>query len=66
MVGERSYSGLLEKFVGITNEKIGVPYRLKNYLGLVDWSDRIIREDKRGHISKDTTDILNRLNLDSN
>ena len=62
----QNYSGSLEKLVGITNENIGVPYRLKDYLELVDWSGRIIREDKRGHISKDTPDILNRLNLDSN
>ena len=60
----QKYSSSLEKFVGITNENIGVPYRLKDYLELVDWSGRIIREGKRGFIDEDTPCILNRLNLD--
>lgn len=51
--------------MGITSEGIGIPYRLKDYLQLVDWSGRVIREDKRGHIQHNTPEILTRLNLDS-
>jgi len=42
----------------------GLPFRLTDYLDLVDWSGRVLREDKRGSISADLPDILERLNLE--
>jgi len=53
----------LEKFVGITQGDIGIPFKLQEYLELVDWTGRIIRPDKRGTISGSTPHILERLGL---
>ena len=38
-----------------------LPFNLKDYLELVDWTGRIIREDKRGYIKPSTPPILDRL-----
>ena len=54
----------LESFVGIKQDSIGIPYRLKDYIELVDWTGRIIRDDKRGHIQQSLPKILDRLSLD--
>ncbi|MFQ3246374.1 MAG: REP element-mobilizing transposase RayT [Arenicella sp.] len=61
--GEIQHSSL-ESFVGTTEKTIGIPFKLKDYLELVDWSGRIIRTDKRGHIDNALPDILSRLGLD--
>lgn len=53
----------LEAFVGIQEQTIGIPFKLKDYLALVDWTGRILRPDKRGVIDQNEPDILNRLNL---
>ena len=42
----------------------GLPFRLTDYLELVDWSGRILREDKKGAIPEDIPEILHRLQLD--
>ena len=42
----------------------GLPFRLTDYLDLVDISGRIIREDKRGHIDARLSPILARLSID--
>jgi len=55
----------LEDFVGIHQNGIGIPLKLKDYLELVDWTGRIIRQDKRGHIGQSTPPILERLSLSS-
>jgi REP element-mobilizing transposase RayT len=39
-------------------------YSLREYLELVDWAGRQIREDKRGAITKDVPPLLERLGLD--
>lgn len=39
----------------------GLPFDLTDYLELIDWTGRIIREDKRGYIKQSTTPILERL-----
>jgi REP element-mobilizing transposase RayT len=44
----------------------GLPFRLTDYLELVDWTGRIIREDKRGAIPVHLPPILERLNIDTN
>ena len=42
----------------------GLPFRLDDYLGLVDWTGRVMREDKRGGIPENLPPILERLNID--
>jgi REP element-mobilizing transposase RayT len=57
----------LMPFAGNPREPMpkGLPFRLTDYLELVDWSGRIIREDKRGAIPENIPEILNRLNMDA-
>jgi len=43
----------------------GIQMRLTDYLDLVDWTGRQIREDKRGSISEAEPAIMNRLGIDS-
>jgi hypothetical protein len=40
-----------------------IGYTLKDYLQLVDWAGRAIRDDKRGAIPNTTPPILERLQL---
>ena len=42
----------------------GLPFRLNDYLELVDWTGRILREDKKGYIPENLPPILERLNMD--
>ena len=42
----------------------GLPFQLIDYLQLVDWTGRIIRDDKRGAIDEKMPPILNRLQQD--
>lgn len=42
----------------------GLPFRLTDYIDLVEWSGRILRKNKRGLISTEVPPILNRLNID--
>jgi REP element-mobilizing transposase RayT len=41
-----------------------LPFALRDYLALVDWTGRAIRPDKRGHINQALPPLLNRLNID--
>jgi len=43
----------------------GLPYRLSDYLELLDWTGRIIRDDKRGAIPGNTPKVLDRLNIEA-
>jgi len=43
-----------------------LPFYLKDYLELIDWSGRAIREDKPGFINNQLPSILSRLEIDSN
>lgn len=54
-------------FAGYPRENMpeGLPFRLPDYLELVDWTGRIIREDKRGSIPSYAPPILQRLEIDS-
>ena len=45
------------------NEPEGLPFQLMDYLELVDWTGRCIREDKRGAIHQDLPPILQRLHI---
>ena len=62
---EQQPKGLLA-FAGNPREDMpdGLPFMLSDYLALVDWSGRIIREDKKGHIPEHLPDILQRLDID--
>ena len=57
----------LELFVGNPRQPMpaGLAYRLEDYLKLVDWTGRHIREDKRGRIEDEVPPILNRLGIAS-
>jgi len=39
----------------------GIPYSLMDYLELVDWTGRAIRDDKKGFISNSEPKILDKL-----
>jgi len=41
----------------------GLPCRLSDYLELVDWTGRIVRNDKRGAMDKNLPPLLSRLNI---
>ena len=45
------------------NQPQGIDFSLQDYLELVDDTGRIIRHDKNGRISKNTSKILTRLNI---
>ena len=44
---------------------VGILFNLADYLELVDWSGRIMREDKRGYIPEHLPNILQRLDMDA-
>jgi REP element-mobilizing transposase RayT len=54
-------------FVGYPRQDmpVGLPFRLQDYLELVDWTGRQIRSDKRGSIDQQTPPILERLDIDA-
>ncbi len=43
----------------------GLPFLLDDYLELIDWTGRIIREDKRGSIPNHLPPILSRLSIEA-
>jgi len=53
----------IEDFVGSSPNAKGLPFLLKEYLQLIDWTGRIIRDDKRGAIPQSHPLILERLAL---
>ena len=46
------------------NTHSGIPCVWEDYLDLVDWTGRIVREDKRGTINQQLPPILERLNIE--
>ncbi|WP_394170331.1 transposase, partial [Saccharospirillum alexandrii] len=54
-------------FVGYPRQNMpaGLPFRLQDYLELIDWTGRQIRDDKRGSINNCIPPILERLNIDA-
>ena len=42
----------------------GLPFRLMDYLKVVEWTGRQIREEKRGAIDEELPCILTRLDID--
>lgn len=63
--GEQTQPDDLDQFVGNPRAEMppGLPFALNDYLQLVDWTGRAIREDKRGAISGSCPPILERLNI---
>ncbi|OZG73753.1 transposase [Hahella sp. CCB-MM4] len=62
-----SQKSRLVRFIGNERkhaEDNGIFFHLQDYLELVDWTGRAIREDKRGAISAHVQPILKRLNID--
>ena len=43
----------------------GIPFTWEDYLVLVDWTGRVVREDKRGAINHQLPPILERLNINT-
>ncbi len=58
---------LLFPFVGYPRQYMpaGLPFRLQDYLELVDWTRRQIRNGKRGSINNSIPPFLERLNIDA-
>ncbi|WP_394168371.1 transposase [Saccharospirillum alexandrii] len=58
---------LLFPFAGYPRQDMpaGLPFRLQDYLELVDWTGRQLRDDKRGSIDNGIPPILERLNIDA-
>jgi hypothetical protein len=55
---------LLQFDEGLDNQvRPGIPFAYQDYLELVDWTGRFIRNDKRGFIESQLPPILNRLNI---
>ncbi len=57
----------LLNFAGNPREPMprGLPFLLHDYLELIDWTGRIIREDKRGSIPNHLPPILSRLSIEA-
>jgi hypothetical protein len=55
----------LYPFVGGTREGMpeGLPFYLADYLDLVNWTGRAVRDDKRGAIAEDLPPILERIGI---
>jgi REP element-mobilizing transposase RayT len=46
------------------NEQSGIDYSFKDYLELLDWTGRILRDDKRGAISSEYPLLLSNIGID--
>jgi REP element-mobilizing transposase RayT len=55
----------LRPFAEQADDETGIPFGLKDYLELVEWSGREIKRDKRGNIPAHVPPILTRLRMDA-
>ena len=54
------------EFTGTAEDmELGLPFHFSDYLELVDWTGRAIRENKRGFIPADVPPILPRLGVEA-
>lgn len=63
---EQTSATPLYPFVGGPREPMpeGLPFHFKDYLELVNWTGRFLRDDKRGAIPANLPPILERLDID--
>lgn len=54
----------LQPFHSSAEVRCQIPFRLDDYLALVDWSGRVIRDDRRGSIDARLPSIMQRLGID--
>jgi len=55
----------LAAFTNGSNLREGIPYSLKDYFELADWTGRAIRDDKRGYIPDKEPKIISKLGIDT-
>jgi len=55
----------LADFTNGSNIKEGIPYSLKDYFELADWTGRAIRDDKRGYIPDKEPKIICKLGINT-
>ena len=55
----------LSPFSEQSDDDIGIPFKFKDYLELVDWGGREIKRNKRGYIPAQAPPILTRLKMDA-
>ena len=69
---QSEYTSIRERVVGAHDTPLlsfndqaedGIPFKLKDYLELVDWAGRAIKENKRGYIPSGMPPILTRLGM---
>jgi REP element-mobilizing transposase RayT len=48
----------------VTSDRVSIPFGLRSYLELLDWSGRAIRHNKRGFIDDSQPPIIERLNIE--
>lgn len=58
-------NSLLIPFDDESDDDIGIPFGLKDYLQLVDWGGREIKHNKPGYIPTNTPPVLARLRMDA-
>jgi REP element-mobilizing transposase RayT len=65
--GQPNQPKTLFPFVGNPRQPmpVGLPFKLEDYLELLDWTGRCLREDKRGAINSQAPPILARLNINA-
>ena len=51
-------------YAGFAGAKTGIPCAWEDYLNLVDWTGKIVRDDKHGAINQQLPPILERLNIE--
>lgn len=58
----------LYPFIGNPRQPMpdGLPFKLDDYLNLVDWTGRILRKNKRGAIAENLPPILHRIGIEAN
>jgi REP element-mobilizing transposase RayT len=64
MRGKSPEGPRLRHFQEAGNKRDSIPFSFSDYLQLVDWTGRSIRNDKRGAIDHSLPPILQRLNID--
>ncbi len=64
-LGQPHQAGNLLSMDGDNQLSEGLPFYLNDYLELMDWSGRAIRNDKSGFINNQLPSILSRLQIDS-